>query len=134
MADALDPSIRSLDFGIPAITGVVSHFCGEVLAKAKLIRIDTDLEQEGGRACHEVRQSLVVDGTSGDGIFQRQGFDHFTIADLVFLREQSETDISDRSKAWMSFVVWVYKMFNLRHGEFAHTKKATTGRYFVTEG
>lgn len=39
-ADALNPAVRRLKLAIPAVAGVVGHFCGKVLAEAKARNMD----------------------------------------------------------------------------------------------
>ena len=43
MADAFHPTILRLDFGVPAITGVVRHLRLQVLAETQFGFVDTDL-------------------------------------------------------------------------------------------
>ena len=45
-ANTLDPTVRALDFSVPAVGGVVRHFVLQVLTEAQTRGVDTDLQQE----------------------------------------------------------------------------------------
>lgn len=68
-ADALDPAVRRLDLGVPAVGGVVRHLVRHVLAEAQAGGVDADRHEELVDARDEVAERLVVD----DALVERNG-------------------------------------------------------------
>lgn len=49
-----------MDFSIPAVGSVVSHFIVHMLTESQTLTLDTDLDQEHVNTSNEVAQGLVV--------------------------------------------------------------------------
>mmetsp|Transcript_51341 Transcript_51341/g.94877 ORF Transcript_51341/g.94877 Transcript_51341/m.94877 type:complete len:260 (-) Transcript_51341:990-1769(-) len=67
-AHALEPSIRAAYLGIPTITCIVRHLCGQVLPKSNKFFLATDRYQEQKCPTDEVTKGLIVDDALGNSI------------------------------------------------------------------
>jgi hypothetical protein len=57
--DALNPTVAQLNFSIPAIASIVSHFVPQVLSESKAVSSNTRSQQEQMRSAQEITQSLI---------------------------------------------------------------------------
>jgi len=61
VASHFDPAVRCLNFGIPAVIGVVSHLVAAMLSEADGLSLDSALSQEQVASRNEIRHCLILD-------------------------------------------------------------------------
>ena len=74
--DALNPTVRALNFSVPAIGGVVRHLVLQVLTEAKTVGVDANLNEEQVASSNEITQGFVRDDALAHGLAHshRNGF------------------------------------------------------------
>lgn len=85
--DTLDPAVRALDLGVPAVLGVMRHLLLEVLAEAQARLVHAELEQEEVGARDEVAERLVGDDALLHGVADAH---HQRLAVLAHLARLAE--------------------------------------------
>ena len=133
-SNALDPTIASLQLGIPAVGSVVGHFVGHVLTESKLPGVHTQLEQEELDACKEVSQSFVVHQAGLNSLANGHLLNVGLARSLHFTVEQRQLDVLDLIEATVLLTtLWVHVVLDLCHQELAHTQKTGTRGDLVPE-
>lgn len=82
-ASDLNPAIGGLDFGIPAVLGIMGHFIASVLSESNRIFPDSNIFQEDVSPSHEICHCLVPNGTFFDSLAHGQVSDDSSISLLV---------------------------------------------------
>lgn len=123
MASYFDPTIRSFNFGIPTVLGIMGHFIISVLSESNGFWSNTYINKELICSCHEVSKSLVINYTICNCGIKRQISDNSSfIGKLVLFAEKWKHHIGNSMEFVMFFVLWVYEMFNFSHGKFSYSQ------------
>lgn len=60
VASHFDPAVRCLDFSIPAVVGVMSHFVAAMLSEADCLCLNAALSKEQIASRNEVSHCLIL--------------------------------------------------------------------------
>jgi len=134
-AYTLDPAVRAVQLGIPAVGGVVSHLVGHVLTEAHFGVVDTEFEEEVLDAHDEVAQGLVVNDLVLDGFADRHDFSFFAAGQLGVPVQEGEFCVFDILEAVMFLAgLGVDVVFDLGHEELADSQQTLSRGDLVSEG
>mmetsp|Transcript_5149 Transcript_5149/g.8467 ORF Transcript_5149/g.8467 Transcript_5149/m.8467 type:complete len:371 (-) Transcript_5149:212-1324(-) len=132
VTNAFDPSVAGLDFQIPAVSCIVSHFRCQVLTESQTSGVHTNAFHKELGTGHKVGQRLIVDQTLGDSIAGRHSLG-LTRSELVVPAKEDEILTGDCIEVHVILVLGVHKMLNFRHAKFADAKKTGTRGNFISK-
>ena len=124
--DAFDPTVRAMNFSIPTIRGIVSHFIGFVLSEPQPFRIDSNLGKEVEGFGHEKSDRLMANDALFDSFSER----HFEFTLLVC--NQRYDMVIPNGEIMLSSFVRVDEIFQLSHVKFTQAYHALPRGNFVT--
>mmetsp|Transcript_22306 Transcript_22306/g.40241 ORF Transcript_22306/g.40241 Transcript_22306/m.40241 type:complete len:320 (-) Transcript_22306:742-1701(-) len=132
VSHALNPAIGGLDFQIPTIGCIMSHFRRQVLPKPETFWIHPNLFQKELRPGHKISQRLIIDKTRLDRLTNGH-FGRLSVAQLIDITKQNQLLVRHRGKIGVRLVIWIHKMLNFTHGKLSHTQQTRPRRNLVTE-
>mmetsp|Transcript_80794 Transcript_80794/g.142376 ORF Transcript_80794/g.142376 Transcript_80794/m.142376 type:complete len:326 (-) Transcript_80794:637-1614(-) len=145
-SNRLHPTMGEHDFGIPAVTGVVGHFGGQVLPESQVFPLDSCPEKETLCAGHHVTQAFICNNPLLHG-FSDSHINCGLCRQLLGRREQGQDFVFDEVELGMRFTpfapsddraIFVDNGFaeelNLTLGELPLADQTSTRCNFVAEG
>lgn len=97
----------------------MGHFVVHVLTESKLVRVDTNFDQEEVNTANEVTKGLVINNTLCNSIANGHDSNLGAALKLYFGGQKVQLDILDIVESRMVLVLWIDKVLNLGHSEFA---------------
>ena len=131
--NALDPTIRRVNLGVPTVASIMRHLIVHMLPEAKALRVNSDSFEEQEDATEEVTKSLVVNHATRHSLTDRL-LGHSRLTTFLHVRgEKWKGERRNFLEARVRLVVRINKVFNLRHSKLTHTKQAGTWTNFIAE-
>jgi hypothetical protein len=96
----------------------MGHFVVHVLTESKLVRVDTNFDQEEVNTANEVTKGLVINNTLRNSIANGHDGNLGAALKLHFGGQKVQLDILDIVESRMVLVLWIDKVLNLGHSEF----------------
>jgi hypothetical protein len=111
------------------------HLVGHVLSEPDFLRVHADFEKELLNTSKEVTEGFIVNETGGYSMTNLGGLNVGLTRQLDVSVEEFEFYILDFIETWVLLAaLGIDEVLNLGHEEFSYTKKAGSGRNFVSEG
>ena len=85
--NALDPSVRRVNFSVPTVASIMRHLIVHVLPEAKALRVDSDSFEEQEDTTEEVTKSLVVNHATRHSLTDRF-LGHSRLTTLLHMRRE----------------------------------------------
>ena len=124
--NAFNPTIGSMDFCIPTISSIVSHFIRLVLSEAETFRINANLHEEVVCLCHKIPYRRMTHCVRINRLLNGH---------LLFIHSicnQAEWCRRPWRKIMLRRFVWVDEIFQFGHVEFTQSNHPLTRRDLIT--
>mmetsp|Transcript_5584 Transcript_5584/g.13289 ORF Transcript_5584/g.13289 Transcript_5584/m.13289 type:complete len:279 (-) Transcript_5584:1150-1986(-) len=132
VTNTLNPTVAGLDFKIPAVGGIMSHFGGQVLSESESFRVHADFLHVQLCSSHKISKRFIV-YQSALYCFANCRRLGLSRTQLIVSAEQDKLLVRNGSEVGVGLIVGIHKVFDFSHAKFTNTKKSTARSNFISE-